>query len=118
MMRTTIAIVKAVGDETRARILLALSYKELCVCQITALLDLAPSTVSKHLSILYGAGLVNMRKCGKWVYYSLPGKDAPKSVREMLQWVMASSLDSEEARRDLIKLREITAVPPEDLCRD
>lgn len=117
-MRTTIAILKATADETRARILLALSFKELCVCQITALLDLAPSTVSKHLSILYGADLVNMRKCGKWVYYSLPGNDAPKSVRELLKWVLASSMESDEFRRDLKKLRKITAVSPEDLCRD
>lgn len=118
IMRTTIAILKAAADETRARILLALSLKELCVCQITAVLDLAPSTVSKHLSILYGAELVNMRKCGKWVYYSLAGNDAPKSVRELLKWVIAYSVDSEEARRDLKKLRKVTSVPPEDLCKD
>lgn len=117
-MRSTISILKAAADETRARILLALSFKELCVCQITALLDLAPSTVSKHLSILYGAELVNMRKCGKWVYYRLPDHDAPKSVRELLKWVMSSAIDSEDVRRDLKKLRKITAVPPEDLCKD
>lgn len=59
-----------------------------------------------------------MRKCGKWVYYSLAGKDAPKSVRELLKWVIASSMDSEEARRDLKKLRKVTSVLPEDLCKD
>lgn len=116
-MRETMAILKAAADETRARILLALSLKELCVCQITAVLDLAPSTVSKHLSILYGVGLVNMRKRGKWVYYSLAGNDAPKSVRGLIKWVIESSLGSEGARRDLKKLREVTSVPPEDLCK-
>lgn len=98
--------------------MLALSFKELCVCQITAILELSPSTVSKHLSILYGAELVNMRKCGKWVYYSLAGSDAPKSVRELLKWFISSSMDSEEARRDLKKLRKIISVPPEELCKD
>ena len=117
-MRSTIAVLKAAADETRARILLALSFKELCVCQITAVLDLAPSTVSKHLSILYGAELVNMRKCGKWVYYSLAGRDASKSIRELVKWVIASSMDSEEARRDMRKLRKVTSVQPEDLCKD
>ena len=63
-MRSNIAILKATADETRVRILLALSFKELCVCQVTVVIDLAPSTVSKHLSTLYGAELVNMRKCG------------------------------------------------------
>jgi len=117
-MRTTIAILKATADETRARILLALSFKELCVCQITAVLDLAPSTVSKHLSILYGAELVNMRKRGKWVYYSLAGNGAPESVRELLKWVISFSMDSEEAMRDQKKLKKITSVPAEELCRD
>jgi DNA-binding transcriptional ArsR family regulator len=97
--------------------LLALSFKELCVCQITAVLDLAPSTVSKHLSILYGAELVNMRKSGKWVYYSLAGNDAPKSVRELIKWVIAFFMDSEEMRRDLKKLKKVTSVSPEDLCQ-
>lgn len=116
-MRSTIAILKAVSEETRVRILLALSFRELCVCQITAVLDLAPSTVSKHLSILYGAELVNMRKCGKWVYYSLAGSDAPKSVRELLEWIISSSMGSEEVRRDLKRLKKITSVPPEELCQ-
>ncbi len=125
-MRSTISILKAVADETRVRILLALSRQELCVCQITSVLELAPSTVSKHLSILYGAGLVNMRKRGKWVFYSLAGADAPadtpayapKIVRQLPNLVIASAMDSEVARRDLKKLEKITSVPPEDLCKD
>lgn len=117
-MRTTIAILKSVADETRVRILLALSRHELCVCQITSVLELAPSTVSKHLSILYGAELVNMRKRGKWVFYSLVGADGPKSVRQLLDWVIASATESDVARRDLKKLEKITSVPPEDLCKD
>ncbi len=115
-MRITILILKAAADETRVRILLALSRHELCVCQITELLDLAPSTVSKHLSILYNARLVNMRKSGKWVYYSLSGKDASKSVREILKWIIASSQGSEAARRDIKRLKKIAAVSPEEIC--
>lgn len=116
-MRSAIAILKAASDETRVRILLALSKRELCVCQITAVLDLAPSTVSKHLSILYGAELVRMSKRGKWVFYSIAGADAPKRVRQLLDWVIASARGSEAARRDLKKLGKITAVPPEVLCK-
>ncbi len=120
-MRTTIAILKAASDETRVRILLALSRHELCVCQITAVLDLAPSTVSKHLSILYGAGLVRMKKRGKWVFYSIAGAEAPadtpKTVRRLLDLVISSAIGSEAARRDMKKLGKITSVPPEDLCK-
>ena len=60
-------VAKALSDETRVRILAMLSFGELCVCDIIDVLGLAPSTVSKHLSILYQAHLINARKEGKWI---------------------------------------------------
>ncbi len=65
-------IVRALADDSRVRILMALRRRELCVCQVTGLLDLAPSSTSRHLSILRQAKLITSRKKGKWVYYSLP----------------------------------------------
>ena len=61
-MRDFMNIVKALGDENRVRALLALRTSELCVCQIIELLGLAPSTVSKHMSILKQARLVDTRE--------------------------------------------------------
>ena len=72
-MREFMSITKALADENRIRTLLALRQGELCVCQITELFGLAPSTISKHLSILFQAGLVESRKDGRWFYYQLPG---------------------------------------------
>ena len=57
-MRDLMAVTKALADESRVRILLALKPGKLCVCQIVELLQLAPSTVSKHMSILKHARLV------------------------------------------------------------
>ena len=51
-MRDLMAVIKALADENRVRILMTLGPKELCVCQIVELLGLAPSTVSKHMAIL------------------------------------------------------------------
>ena len=51
-------IIRAIGDENRLRAIMALRTGELCVCQIVELLQLAHSTVSKHMSILKQAGLV------------------------------------------------------------
>jgi ArsR family transcriptional regulator len=65
------AVMKAVADPTRVRILKMLEGGERCVCQIIAVLALSPSTVSKHLFLLKSAGLVNDRKEKKWVHYSL-----------------------------------------------
>ena len=63
------AITKALADEQRVRVLLALERGELCVCQIVELMGLATSTISKHMSILKQARLVDSRKQGRWIYY-------------------------------------------------
>ena len=60
-MRDFMAITKALSDPGRVRILLALRRRELCVCQIAELFGFAPSTMSKHLSILHHAGLIQSR---------------------------------------------------------
>jgi len=62
---------KALADETRLRILRLLEVREMCVCEIMVALDLTQPTASHHLGILGNAGLVNDRKEGKWVFYSL-----------------------------------------------
>jgi ArsR family transcriptional regulator, arsenate/arsenite/antimonite-responsive transcriptional repressor len=72
-MRDRLDVLKALADETRLRALCALRGGELCVCQLIALLELAPSTVSKHLSILRAARLVESRKEGRWIYSVVEG---------------------------------------------
>jgi DNA-binding transcriptional ArsR family regulator len=70
---TIIDAVKALAHPGRLRILAMLRGGDLCVCQMTAVLELAASTVSSHLSDLRRAGLVTERKSGKWVHYHLVG---------------------------------------------
>ena len=65
------SVSRSIADSTRVRILKMLEPGELCVCQITAILGLAPATVSKHLSLLKMSGLLSQRKQGRWVYYRL-----------------------------------------------
>ena len=85
------AVMKTVADPTRARILKMLEPGELCVCQIIAVLALTPSTVSKHLSLLKSAGLVNDRKEKKWVHYSLDLRSADPYaagiLRQLSSWL-------------------------------
>lgn len=117
MMREFMNITKALSDANRVRILLALQGGELCGCQITEVFRLAPSTMSKHLSILYQAQLVNTRKEGRWVYYSLPGKDASSTIRTALDWVSSSLSDSEQAAADAKRLKDVLEIEPTELCR-
>jgi len=115
-MREFLNLTKALADENRLRVLCALRGRELCVCQITELLGLAPSTVSKHMSILHQARLVDSRKQGRWVYYGLADKDAPETVRAANAWVGRSLAGSPTVRRDRRRLKEILKIDPEELC--
>ena len=69
--------------------MLMLGGTELCVCHIVEALALAPSTVSKHLSILEQAGLIETRKKGRWVHCRLPVKALPEA-ESALKWLSAS----------------------------
>ena len=75
-VRTFIRVMKALSDPNRVKIMKMLEAKELCVCEITALLGLAQSTVSKHLKMLEDAGLVASWRDGAWVNYRLAAATA------------------------------------------
>ncbi|MEM5794890.1 MAG: metalloregulator ArsR/SmtB family transcription factor [Bacillota bacterium] len=62
---------KALGDETRLKIIALLFNKELCVCDIFAAFNLSQPAISHHLKILKQAGVVNDNRVGKWIYYGL-----------------------------------------------
>jgi ArsR family transcriptional regulator len=116
-MRDFMYITKALADETRVRILMALRGGELCVCQITELFGLAPSTMSKHLSILHQAGLVESRKADRWVYYRLPGREASGVVRSSLGWVAKSIEEEPRILNDDKQLKKILKTDPAELCK-
>jgi DNA-binding transcriptional ArsR family regulator len=116
-MREFMAVTKALSDPSRVRILLALRRRELCVCQITELFGFAPSTMSKHLSILHHAGLIQSRKTERWVHYRLPDQSAPAAVRKALDWVHQSLAKTQESQTDAKKLKRILKIDPAEICR-
>jgi DNA-binding transcriptional ArsR family regulator len=67
----TAEIFKVLGDPTRMRLLHALAQRELCVCDLSAVLEVSPSAISHQLRVLRSARLVRYRKVGKVVYYAL-----------------------------------------------
>ncbi len=109
-------ISKAFAEENRLRILNLLKEQELCVCQIVEVLKLAPSTISKHLSILEQARLVESDKRGKWVYYKLPVKPS-KEVKDSLKLVFSSTLESPQIKSDSKDLQKVLKVCVESLCK-
>lgn len=75
---------KALSDPSRVRILKLLEQRQLCVCEIQALIGLAQSTVSKHLKILEEAGFIDFEKEGVWIIYKLALSPDTPYVRTLL----------------------------------
>ena len=115
-MRDFLSITKALSDENRVRIMMALSTGELCVCQIIELLNLAPSTVSKHMSILKQARLIEGEKNGKWVYYRLAG-EAPLIAAEAIDWAKKHLVSETVIKRDGKTLKAILKQHPVETCK-
>ena len=109
-------VAKAAGDASRTRILKLLEDGELCVCQITAVVDLAPATVSKHLSVLKLAGLVFQRKEGRWVYYRLADRAVNSYALGMLSLLRGSLDDDVRVLADRTRLKEVGKLTLDALC--
>ena len=115
-MRDFELAMKAVGDPTRTRILKLLEGGGLCVCQVQAVLGLAPSTISKHLSILKLAGLVDDHRDGKWIQYGLADESRNPHARPVLELLHRTLGRDPVVMADRKRLREIKTIPMTELC--
>lgn len=116
-MRDLLAITKALADENRLRALALLDGNELCLCQIVEVLGLASSTVSRHMSILHQARLVDTRKQGRWAYFRLAEEDASDTVREAIGMVLPVLSRDKQGKLDQKELKAVLKIEPEELCR-
>lgn len=107
-------VLKAMSDPNRLRLLYALRQGELCVCQLIALLELAPSTVSKHLTILRSARLIENRKEGRWIHYRLTKQSA---IRKVVALLFDELEQTPEMAADEKRLKRICSEGLDTLCR-
>jgi DNA-binding transcriptional ArsR family regulator len=113
-LSTTVDVLKALAHPVRLRLISMMRGGELCVCQMTAVLELAASTVSEHLADLKRAGLVEERKDGRWVFHRLAQDEAATSH---LEPVWKSIAHDPQVESDTRVLRELRRVSVEELCR-
>lgn len=83
-MEGAATVFKAMADDTRVKIIYALSEAELCVCDVAALIGSSKATASYHLRLLHYLGLVKYRKEGKLVYYRLVDPHIGNLVRQVI----------------------------------
>ncbi len=105
IMKAEARLFKALADETRLKILWLLKgQEELCVCDIMRVLGITQSKASRHLRYLYNLGLVNDRRTGLWMYYSLcvaPGGPVAKLLRVVEE--MLAPLPEAQAIRERLR---------------
>jgi DNA-binding transcriptional ArsR family regulator len=83
----------AFADDTRFKILVALSRSELCVCDVGAIVDASTSAVSYHLRNLFRVGAVTYRRSGKLVYYRLADERMELMIAAVLAFTGNDSRD-------------------------
>ncbi|MDF2591446.1 MAG: putative transcriptional regulator [Clostridia bacterium] len=98
-----IQIMKALGDETRLRILNILSKSELCVCEIEKLMEINQSNASRHLNKLTSSGLIKYEKRALYVYYKI-NKDILDEFSFLRVFLSTELNKIEKCRADLTKL--------------
>jgi len=105
VMKRETVIFKALSDETRLRILKLLLKRELCVREIEAALKLPQSKVSRHLTVLRSVGLIEDRRNGTWIFYSLfkPENDFEKSIVQIIKNALS---DSKLVKQDEERLKK------------
>lgn len=91
--RQLASVFKALGDENRIQIIRLLQNGEKCACRLLEALNITQPTLSHHMRILCGCGLVSARKEGKWTYYSISGENAADAVRLLAQLITSEKDD-------------------------
>jgi ArsR family transcriptional regulator, arsenate/arsenite/antimonite-responsive transcriptional repressor len=94
---------KALGDDTRIRLLKLLEQRELCVCELMQALNMTQSRVSRNLGILKNVGLVKDRRDGLWVHYSL-NDEAKLQIQILLGVLKDSCNDDKTIVKDIMEL--------------
>lgn len=115
-MKITVQVFKALGDETRLRIMaLLVAGQELCVCDIMAALKLPQSTVSRHLSYLRNAGLVDDRRQGVWMYYRVT-KERVENAAAIFDLLSTMLFTLDQTAVDQRRLKGHLAIKNEQSC--
>ena len=98
-------LTKALADQTRLRIIiLILAQGELCVCDLTGALEISQPKISRHLAILRDSGLLQTRKAGLWVFYTLH-EQLPVWTIDMLESLLLGSQQEALYQQDSQRLR-------------
>jgi ArsR family transcriptional regulator len=114
MLKKQADIFKSLSDPNRIRIIKMLQIKPLCVCEMTEILGLAPSTVSQHLTVLKKAGFIKDSKDGKWINYSLNMDERIPEIASVMTALNFMLEEDKNIKKDRAKLSKVNRLK---ICR-
>ena len=100
----------ALSDRTRLRLLNLMNGREVCVCYFVEILRQSQPKVSRHLAYLRNAGVVNARREGKWMHYSIE-RPADAGAAAILDTTLTSLRTDREMQSDLLRLTKACCQP-------
>ena len=102
-MMSITTVLKALGDETRIRIINLLHIEKLCVCEIEEILNINQSNTSRHLSKLKNANLIDSEKEAQWVYYYI-NKDILAQY-SFIKSLLDDLVKNTQCKNDIVRFR-------------
>jgi ArsR family transcriptional regulator len=112
-MKTAVQLMKALAEQTRLRLAVALLEGESCVCELSDALEVEQSNLSRHLAALRAAGVLESRKDGTWIYYSVAREERAR-LRRLL--AALGEIEDERTRLDAARLRKRHAMREKGRC--
>lgn len=114
MLITPIELLTLLSDETRLRCLVLLHKEgELCVCEISEILESIQPKISRHLALMRNSKLISFERRGQWVYYSL-NQSLPVWAKKIIQSIFENLLNIEPYHSDL---KRICSLKKENICK-
>jgi len=106
----------ALANDIRLRCLLLIQQEsELCVCELTHALDLSQPMISRHLALLRETGLVETRRAGQWMYYSIH-PELPTWCKKVIRETAKANTEASPFAEDLAAVKEMPNRPGASCC--
>lgn len=105
-----VQVFAALADRTRLRLLNIMAAGEVCVCYFVEVLGESQPKVSRHLAYLRRAGLVEARREGKWIHYSV-ARPENEQVAKVLESTLAAIACDRQMVRDRLALEKVCCAP-------
>ncbi len=116
-MREITKLLKVLADESRLRVLNLLHERECCVCEVMQVMNISQSKASRILSALYDAGLLTLRREGRWALYSIDTVGIKDYVSNILTGITQSLKDNPVSAQDRERLRKAERIGPDCVCK-